>query len=168
MIGLSQRHLPDNIKHSQDPDIRASGGIAPAISASETTNLHFKLCGHRDRPFWHFVDTKYSLRLSFRALLCNSLKCLFASGVQKSEFGARETGYGWEFIMYKSVCCKKVEDCLYFTQTVYYKWQHKLQIETIVQTTLHNKSIGLCRLQNISVSLQTLHSTSIHLWMLQN
>ena len=34
----------------------------------------------------------------------------------------------------------KVKDCLYFTQTAYYKWQHKLQIETMVQHLKINPS----------------------------
>ena len=46
---------------------------------------HLSLCSYLDQPFWHLVDTKYSLGLSFAVPLCNSLKCLFVSCVWKSK-----------------------------------------------------------------------------------
>jgi len=40
---------------------------------------HLSLRGHQDQSFWHLVDTKYCLGLSFTAPLCDSSKCLFVS-----------------------------------------------------------------------------------------
>jgi hypothetical protein len=39
--------------------------------------------------FRHLVETEYILGLSFTAPLCDSSKCLFVRGVQKSEFGVQ-------------------------------------------------------------------------------
>jgi len=44
VTGLSQRHLPDNTKLSQEPDIRVPGGIEPTISASEQPQTYTLNC----------------------------------------------------------------------------------------------------------------------------
>jgi hypothetical protein len=51
------------------------------LTKTAAADPHLSLCGHKDHPFWHLVDTKYSLGLGFTVPLCNSSKCLFVSYV---------------------------------------------------------------------------------------
>jgi hypothetical protein len=74
-------------------DMHVPGGTRTRNTSKQTAaDPHIRSCGHWDRPFWHLVDTKYSSRLSFRAPLRNSLKCL--SAVYKVRIWHMKDGLG--------------------------------------------------------------------------
>jgi hypothetical protein len=60
------------------------------LSKRVVTDPCCRMHGHWGQLFWHLVD-KYSLGLSFRAPLCDSLKCLFISCVQVFKFSVWKT-----------------------------------------------------------------------------
>jgi hypothetical protein len=78
-------------QHSQETDIHVRCGIRTRYHIKQVaTGPCLRPCGHLARSLWHLVDIKYSLELSFTTPVCNSLKCLFISCVQKSEFGIQK------------------------------------------------------------------------------
>jgi hypothetical protein len=104
----SQRPIPENTQHSQETDVHDPSGIRTQVPSKwEAVGPSVSQRGHRDRPFWYSAHTKYSMGLSFTVPLCNTSKRLFVGCVQKYEFGMWKTDWGWEFIMHKSVGCKR-------------------------------------------------------------
>ena len=75
----------------------------------EGADPHRRPRSHRDRLFWHSVDSKYISGLNFTAPLCDSSKCLFVDCGRKSEFGVWKTEKGWECITYQSTGWTKAE-----------------------------------------------------------
>ena len=97
-------------QHSWGTDIHVPCGIQThSPNKRVAIGPCLRPCAQWVRPLWHSVDTKYSLELSFTMSVCDSLKCLFISYVQKSEFGIWKMNYRWEFIKYESAGCTQVE-----------------------------------------------------------
>jgi hypothetical protein len=110
------------------------------FAEQETLSYH-RLLSCPLRPlgsaFLTFSRSKYSLGLSFTAPLCSSSKCLFVICCWKSAFSIWKTDYEWEFIIYKSVGCTKV-NCLKVEDGPYIPW-----VSIYVSTHFHDYTFKL-------------------------